>query len=209
MTDMQHNPEGEDPFNQMPGHTPDDASDDTVAFAQVEQNQVDNQSADNDEKTLAAAPARKFEPVSLSGYESVGIVRFLMLIDKPNQEIIDSTGHVISWGRIVDRGHGEIDHGQYDNDLEVMGAMAACALYKCEMLRSIGLLDTSYVTLGEDADLSWRAHNQGWKATYTPKAVVYHKRGQTITRKSVLPEMTVLSLKNTVKLIMLQNLHLK
>lgn len=53
MTDMQHNPEGEDSFNQMPGHTPDDASDDTVAFAQVEQNQVDNQSADNDEKTLA------------------------------------------------------------------------------------------------------------------------------------------------------------
>lgn len=53
MTDMQHNPEGENSFNQMPGHTPDDASDDTVAFAQVEQNQVDNQSADNDEKTLA------------------------------------------------------------------------------------------------------------------------------------------------------------
>lgn len=53
MADMQHNPEGENSFNQMPGHTPDDASDDTVAFAQVEQNQVDNQSADNDEKTLA------------------------------------------------------------------------------------------------------------------------------------------------------------
>lgn len=53
MTDMQHNPEGENSFDQMPGHTPDDASDDTVAFAQVEQNQVDNQSADNDEKTLA------------------------------------------------------------------------------------------------------------------------------------------------------------
>ena len=29
MTDMQHNPEGENSFNQMPGHTPDDASDDT------------------------------------------------------------------------------------------------------------------------------------------------------------------------------------
>ncbi len=53
MADMQHNSEGENSFNQMPGHTPDDASDDTVAFAQVEQNQVDNQSADNDEKTLA------------------------------------------------------------------------------------------------------------------------------------------------------------
>ena len=79
--------------------------------------------------------------------------------------------------------------------------MAACALYKCEMLRAIGLLDTSYVTLGEDADLSWRAYNHGWNAVYTPKAVVYHKRGQTITRKSVLPEMTILSLKNTVKYV--------
>ncbi len=33
--------------------------------------------AQHDEVTLAPAPARKFEPVSLSGFESVGIVRFL------------------------------------------------------------------------------------------------------------------------------------
>ncbi len=132
--------------------------------------------------------------------EKVGIVG-CKLLNADNPPIIDSTGHIISWGRIVDRGHGKVDKGQYDHEIEVMGAMAACALYKKEMLRETGLLDTSYVTLGEDADLSWKAHNLGWKALYTPDAVVYHKRGRTITKKSVIPEMTVLSLKNTVEYI--------
>ncbi len=132
--------------------------------------------------------------------EEVGIVGG-KLLNAFNPQIIDSTGHVVSWGRIIDRGHGEVDKGQYDHELGVMGAMAACALYKKEMLRDTGLLDTSYVTLGEDADLSWRAHNLGWKALYTPDAIVYHKRGRSITKKSVIPKMTVLSLKNTAKYV--------
>lgn len=123
------------------------------------------------------------------------------LLNAFDPHIIDSTGHVISWGRIIDRGHGEVDECQYDEKLEVMGAMAAAALYKTEMLNDIGLLDTSYVTLGEDADLSWRAHNHGWKALYAPNAIIYHKRGQSITKKTVLPKMTVLSLKNTVEYV--------
>ena len=76
------------------------------------------------------------------------------LLNAFNPAVIDSTGHVIKWGRIVDRGHGEVDKGQYDDQLEVMGVMAAAALYKKEMLWETGLLDTNYVTLGEDADLS-------------------------------------------------------
>jgi PelA/Pel-15E family pectate lyase len=53
--------------------------------------------AQHDEKTLAPAPARTFEPVSLSGLESVGIVRFLMGIDKPDARIIDSIESAIAW----------------------------------------------------------------------------------------------------------------
>ena len=44
--------------------------------------------AQHDEHTLAPAPARKFEPVSLSGGESVGVVRFLMSLDEPSPEVI-------------------------------------------------------------------------------------------------------------------------
>ena len=134
--------------------------------------------------------------IATETYDKTGIVG-AKLLNAYNPHIIDSTGHVLSWGRIVDRGHGEVDHGQYDQHKEVMGAMAAAALYNKEMLLEIGLLDTSYVTLGEDADLSWRAYNNDWKAIYAPKAIVYHKRGRSITRKSVLPEMTTLSTKNT------------
>lgn len=123
------------------------------------------------------------------------------LLNAYNKQIIDSTGHVLSWGRMVDRGHDEFDRGQYDEKTEIMGAMAAAALYKKDMLLEIGILDTSYVTLGEDADLSWRAYNNGWKAVYAPKAIVYHKRGRTITKKSVIPKMTILSTENTVKYV--------
>ncbi len=53
--------------------------------------------AQHDEVTLAPAPARRFEPVSLSGYESVPIVRFLMKIDHPNQEVIDAIESAVEW----------------------------------------------------------------------------------------------------------------
>ena len=53
--------------------------------------------AQHDEVTLAPAQARKYELVSLSGGESVGIVRFLMSIDKPSAEIVASIKAAITW----------------------------------------------------------------------------------------------------------------
>ncbi|HEX8889403.1 MAG TPA: pectate lyase [Pyrinomonadaceae bacterium] len=53
--------------------------------------------AQHDEVTLAPAPARKFEPVSLSGYESVGIVKFLMGIEHPNEQVINAIEAAINW----------------------------------------------------------------------------------------------------------------
>ena len=141
------------------------------------------------------------EMIKATGWDSkIGMVS-PKLLSAFNPHIIDSTGHVISWGRVIDRGHGEVDQKQYDEQTEVIGAMAAAALYKKEMLLDVGLLDTSYITLGEDADLSWRAHNHGWKAVYAPNAIVYHKRGQSITKKSVIPRMTFLSTQNTAEYV--------
>jgi PelA/Pel-15E family pectate lyase len=53
--------------------------------------------AQHDEVTLAPAPARKYELVSLSGGESVGIVRFLMSINDPSPAIIDAIDSAIAW----------------------------------------------------------------------------------------------------------------
>jgi PelA/Pel-15E family pectate lyase len=53
--------------------------------------------AQHDEVTLAPASARRFEPVSLSGHESVDLVRCLMRVDKPSAEIIAAVRDAVAW----------------------------------------------------------------------------------------------------------------
>ncbi len=55
--------------------------------------------AQHDEKTLAPAMARKYELVSLSGSESVGVARFLMELEHPTPEVIHSVEGAIAWFR--------------------------------------------------------------------------------------------------------------
>jgi PelA/Pel-15E family pectate lyase len=53
--------------------------------------------AQHDETTLAPAPARSYEKISLSGGESVGIVRFLMGIDHPSLAVIEAIQAAVAW----------------------------------------------------------------------------------------------------------------
>jgi len=53
--------------------------------------------AQHDEVTLAAAAARTFEVVSLSGGESVEIVLFLMSLKKPSPAVVDAIESAVAW----------------------------------------------------------------------------------------------------------------
>jgi PelA/Pel-15E family pectate lyase len=53
--------------------------------------------AQHDEFTLVPAAARKFEPVSLSGHESVGLVRCLMRVDSPSADIKAAVRDAVAW----------------------------------------------------------------------------------------------------------------
>ena len=53
--------------------------------------------AQHDEVTLEAAPARNFEPISVSGSESVGIVKYLMEIKNPTAEIVEAIESAVKW----------------------------------------------------------------------------------------------------------------
>jgi PelA/Pel-15E family pectate lyase len=53
--------------------------------------------AQHDEHTFAPAAARSYEHASLSGFESVRIVRFLMAIDSPSPEVIDAVSGAVRW----------------------------------------------------------------------------------------------------------------
>ncbi|HYV09561.1 MAG TPA: pectate lyase [Pyrinomonadaceae bacterium] len=53
--------------------------------------------AQHDEVTLAPAAARTFEVASLSGGESVGIVRFLMSIEDPSPAVVEAIDAAVAW----------------------------------------------------------------------------------------------------------------
>ncbi len=70
--------------------------------------------AQHDEVTLEPAPARKFEPVSLSGAESAGILKFLMKIERPSPAVVEAVESGMAWfarvaipGTRVDRSDGD------------------------------------------------------------------------------------------------------
>lgn len=110
--------------------------------------------------------------------QDIGICASKMLrMEAPH--IIDSAGHIFKWGRIFERGHGEVDTHQYDDKLTVVGACAGACLYRKEMLEDIGLFDERYGSYYEDAELSWRAYNSGWQARFVPESIVLHHRGGT------------------------------
>lgn len=53
--------------------------------------------AQHDEVTLAPVPARSYEHASLSGSESVGLVRFLMGVDRPDERIVEAVESAVAW----------------------------------------------------------------------------------------------------------------
>jgi PelA/Pel-15E family pectate lyase len=53
--------------------------------------------AQHDEETFEPAWARNFEPPSLSGHESVGIVRFLMSIEDPSPRVRTAIEAAVAW----------------------------------------------------------------------------------------------------------------
>ena len=57
--------------------------------------------AQHDEKTLEPAWARSYEPPSVSGAESVGVVRFLTSVEEPTPEIIAAVEGAVEWFRSV------------------------------------------------------------------------------------------------------------
>jgi pectate lyase len=53
--------------------------------------------AQHDEIDLSPRPARSYELVSLSGSESVGLVRLLMSLEKPSPEVVRSIEAAVAW----------------------------------------------------------------------------------------------------------------
>lgn len=95
--------------------------------------------------------------------------------------VIDATGIVIRRSRrVVDRGAGEEDRGQYDSVREIFGCSGACMLIRASVLADARIagewFDEDFFAYQEDVDLAWRLRLLGYAAAYVPEAVAWHHR---------------------------------
>jgi GT2 family glycosyltransferase len=96
--------------------------------------------------------------------------------------LLDSTGHLVFRSRrIIDRGHGELDVGQYDRPEQVFSICGAAVLFRRAMLEEVRIdqeyFDEDFFAYKEDVDICWRAQLLGWGSFYNPAATAYHLRG--------------------------------
>lgn len=101
--------------------------------------------------------------------------------------LIDSAGLVMLKNRrIIARGQGQTDKGQFEREEEIFGVDGAVPVYRRKALEDVKIeitnagiseyFDEDFFAYKEDVDLAWRLRLYGWKAYYTPSVVAWHAR---------------------------------
>jgi GT2 family glycosyltransferase len=138
------------------------------------------------------------------------------LLSYHHRELIDSVGDVFTRaGAAFPRGGGEVDRGQYDEEVEIFAPTAGAALYRASALADVGPFDESFYAYFEDVDWGLRAQLAGYRSWYAPAAVAYHMGSHT-TGGDESPRFYGLKRRNTIALLakdvplrfMLRNAHL-
>ena len=105
-----------------------------------------------------------------------------------------------SW-RHLDRGSGEVDHGQLSVPEKVFGATGAASLFRRAALDDVAIageiFDSRFHSFREDAELCFRLRERGWEVLYEPTALCEHRRFNLPERRSAMPaHVNFHSLKN-------------
>lgn len=93
---------------------------------------------------------------------------------------IDCTGILLSPdGVATNRGYGEKDQGQFDQESEIFGANGTASLFLRQALEKTQIrkgefFDNDYFAYYEDVDLAWRMRLAGYKSFFCPKAKLLH-----------------------------------
>jgi len=104
------------------------------------------------------------------------------LINYFDRTRMDNAGHqMLNTGEILPIGF-DAPVEQFNTAFENMGACAGAGLYDVKMLRKIGVFDEYFSTGYEDAEIGVRANILGYKTIYEPKAIVYHKISQSVSK---------------------------
>ena len=98
--------------------------------------------------------------------------------------IIDTTGfEIYKSRRLINRGHGEEDKGQYDTPGEVFSYEGAVPVWSREAFEDCSVFgeahDEDFRWMSDDVDFGWRINLFGWKNYYAPNVLAWHERQTT------------------------------
>lgn len=93
-----------------------------------------------------------------------------------DRDRIWSAGGILRFRESVtrERGHKELDRGQYDRAEEISYVNGCAMLIKRRVLEEVGLWDPLYFLSVEDADFCMRAKRGGYRCWYAPRARLWH-----------------------------------
>lgn len=110
---------------------------------------------------------------------------------------LDRYGYPFCRGRVFDT--VERDHGQYDDECEVMWATGACLMIRRTDYWQAGGLDGRFFAHNEEIDLCWRLNIMGRKVFCVPKSKVFHVGGGTLPKGN--PMKTYLNFRNNLTML--------
>lgn len=123
---------------------------------------------------------------------------------------LDSCGHFLSpFGFPFEIGVGEVDSNKFGGICEIFGAKSAAMAVRRSILEEVGLFDSDYFIYGEETDLCWRIWLRGYRVVLTPRSVVQHFLGGTISPSSkhlIAYQGSKNGVKNLIKNLEIQNL---
>ena len=130
--------------------------------------------------TYLAEMVRFFAEHARAGAAIGKLLRYDLAADHPT-DVIDTAGlQLTRQRRLMPRGEGERDSGQYDDAVEVFAVDGAAPVLRRSALEAISVsgeyLDENFFAHKEDHDVSWRLRLAGWECWYVPSAVAYHGR---------------------------------
>ena len=86
---------------------------------------------------------------------------------------VGNQSHFLGFGLVS--AYGQVDRSQYDCPSWIDYASGAAMIVRVSLLHRFGLFEEEMFMYLEDADLSWKLRQSGWKVAYVPHSVVYHK----------------------------------
>lgn len=90
----------------------------------------------------------------------------------------------------IHRGMKMLDSHQYDEETEITFVTGCAFLIRCEVIKSIGLLDEDLFIYCEDLDWCVRARRAGYRSLFVPHARLWHKVSQTYNTPGLQPRTT-------------------